>query len=252
MKKKYNVGDKLGPYQLEFLEETYVTSYNHRYGLFRCQCGQVFEAKVHNIVQGMTQRCPECRRKIRQGKNNINFKNLLGKRYGKLTVVEYLGAKQVGETKEGKKLTNSLWKCQCDCGNYVERTCNVLENNGIGACPQCRITSIGEEKIKDILNTLKINYLCQYTFSDCKDKFMLPFDFYLPKYNLLIEYDGLGHYQSSQYKSSWRTEEAVLKTQNHDNIKNQYCLDNNIKLIRIPYYDYNKIDTNYLMLLITA
>ena len=106
--KKYKIGDKIGPYQLELIEETKTTSYGHRYGLFRCQCGEIFETKIYNVARGDTQRCQKCRQIAHSGKNNNNFKNLIGKKYGKLIVVEYLGSKQVGITKENKILTHSL------------------------------------------------------------------------------------------------------------------------------------------------
>ena len=96
---------------------------------------------------------------------------------------------------------------------------------------------------------LNIEYIVQYRINGCKDVKPLPFDFYLPKYNILIEYDGLGHYNFND-KSEWRTKENVLLTQKHDNIKTKYCEDNNIKLIRIPYYDYNKLNEEYLLSLI--
>lgn len=244
--KKYKIGDKIGPYQLELIEETKITSYGHRYGLFRCKCGEIFETKIYNVVRGDTQRCKKCRQKARSGKNNNNFKDLIDKKYGKLTVVEYLGSKQVGITKENKILTNSLWRCKCSCGNFIEKTTNELERNNVHSCPKCHVTSIGEEKIKELLEELEIDFICQYSFLDCRDKNVLPFDFYIPEKDILIEYDGLGHYENSIYDSSWRTEKNVELTKMHDKIKNEYCLKNNIKLIRIPYFDYNKLTKEYL------
>lgn len=244
----YKIGDRIGPNKLELLKITKITSYGHRYGLFRCKCGNEFDAKIYHIKSGSTQQCKECRRKMREGENNILFKNLIGNQYGKLSVIKYLGSTKVGETK-GKILTRSLWELKCECGNIIQRTTNELERNNIHSCPNCNIISIGEEKIKKILNKLNIEHIVQYRINDCKDVKPLPFDFYLPKYNILIEYDGLGHYNFND-KSEWRTKENVLLTQKHDNIKTRYCEDNNIKLIRIPYYDYNKLNEEYLLSLI--
>lgn len=245
---KYQVGDRIGPNNLELLQITKVTSYGHRYGLFQCDCGNVFEAKIYHIASGATKQCKNCRKENFIGKNNINFKDLTGKSYGKIKVIKYIGPTKVGiESATGKVLTQSLWQCQCECGNYIERTTNVLERNIVHSCPECRVTSIGEEKIKKILTEHDIQYICQYKIPDCKDKAALPFDFYLPDFNILIEYDGLGHYKESQYNSSWRTKEQVQLTQKHDTIKTNYCKAHNIKLIRIPYYDYDKIDLEYLI-----
>lgn len=247
---KYKNGEALGPYKIILLKRTKVTSYGHHYGLFKCPiCGEPFESKIYHITSGATKQCKKCKQNSNSGRNNANFKDLTGKRYGKLTVINYIGAKKVGKQKNGKILTQSLWECKCDCGNIIERTTNVLERNNVNCCPECSISSIGEEKIKNILQELNIDYISQYRFNDCKDVKTLPFDFYLPDYNTLIEYDGLGHYKANPY-GSWRTTEIVEKTKKHDKMKNDYCIANNIKLIRIPYFDYNKINKNYLKQLI--
>lgn len=70
----------------------------------------------------------------------------------------------------------------------------------------------------------------------------MPFDFYLPNHNILIEYDGEQHYYDRGYKTGM-FRDTLEYTQMHDKIKTDYCINNNIKLIRIPYWDYNNIDT---------
>ena len=72
---------------------------------------------------------------------------------------------------------------------------------------------------------------------------ILRFDFYLPKYNCCIEYDGEQHFQAN---GGYYTEDFVAKVKERDNVKNQYCKNNNIRLIRIPYIDFSQIDFNYL------
>lgn len=67
----------------------------------------------------------------------------------------------------------------------------------------------------------------------------LPFDFYIPKNNILIEYDGEQHYKSVKM---WGGDNAFEKRKLHDSIKTKYCLDNKIKLLRIPYWDFDNID----------
>lgn len=74
-------------------------------------------------------------------------------------------------------------------------------------------------------------------FDSClspKNKY-LPFDFYLPDYNILIEYDGEQHYKVS----FGQNEEKLLKQQEYDKIKTEWCKQNNIKLVRIPYFNKN-------------
>ena len=69
------------------------------------------------------------------------------------------------------------------------------------------------------------------------------FDFYLPKLNILLEYDGIQHFKQGHW-------EPLEKIQERDAYKTQWCKDNNITLIRIPYTDYTKLTTEYLLNLI--
>ena len=61
----------------------------------------------------------------------------------------------------------------------------------------------------------------------------LSFDFYLPDYNLCIEYDGEQHYKEMRYSKDGKSGlDRVMET---DLLKNKFCLQHNIKLIRIAY-----------------
>ena len=105
---------------------------------------------------------------------------------------------------------------------------HVLEGHG---CPVCN-SSIGERIVKNYLDSNCINYIQQYKFQDCKDIHRLPFDFYLSDYNILVEYDGIQHFQPVEMFGG--VEEFEI-TKKHDNIKNNYCILNNIPLLRILY-----------------
>lgn len=72
-----------------------------------------------------------------------------------------------------------------------------------------------------------------------KDIKTLPFDFYLPKYNCCIEYDGQQHFKPNGFSSGY---EYFVKTVEHDRMKDQYCKDNNILLIRIRYDENAEIE----------
>lgn len=103
--------------------------------------------------------------------------------------------------------------------------------NGCG-CPVCKISK-GEKNIMNLLKSYNINYIYQKTFDNCKGyKNKLPFDFYLPDLNTCIEFDGIQHYESVEYFGG---EETLKKTLETDKLKNEYCLNNNIRLIRIKY-----------------
>ena len=110
------------------------------------------------------------------------------------------------------------------------------------------INSQGENKIKQLLDDLQILYIQQFYFLDCrnpKTNCVLYFDFYLPDYNCCIEYNGEQHYIAR--KNGIFTQDKVNEIRYRDQIKKQYCQDNNIPLIEIPYTDYNLLNKNYIL-----
>lgn len=128
-------------------------------------------------------------------------------------------------------------KCKCKiCSKEWEAVPNSLLN-GIG-CPRCKLSK-GELKISKYLDNHDIHYISQYKFDNCKNERVLPFDFYLPNHNICIEYDGELHYKVVGQFGGKKHFDSVQK---HDNIKTQYCQDNNIKLLRIPYWDFDNIE----------
>ena len=98
-------------------------------------------------------------------------------------------------------------------------------------CPNCQ-NSIGENIILDFLNNNNINYIKEYKFNSCVYRRKLSFDFYLPDHNICIEYDGIQHFKPIDYFGG---ESELLLNKRRDNIKNKFCLKNNIKLIRFDY-----------------
>jgi len=104
-------------------------------------------------------------------------------------------------------------------------------------CPSCR-ESKGEREISNILNELKITFHRQYKFEDCFSKRPLPFDFYLPTKNICIEFDGIQHFKPI---SKFGGLEGFSYISHNDAIKNKFCKENNIKLLRISYKEKNKI-----------
>lgn len=112
-------------------------------------------------------------------------------------------------------------------------------------CPRC-VSSIGEGKIEKWLVSYDIEYIPQKRFDDCVDLRPLPFDFYLPSYNSCIEYDGKQHFEPIEHFGGKEYFQYTLK---HDEIKNKYCEDNNIPLLRIPYYaDVETELSNFLLI----
>ena len=82
----------------------------------------------------------------------------------------------------------------------------------------------------NFLNFNNIHFLTQYSFEKCVNENKLLFDFYLPKQNICIEFDGIQHEKAISFFGG---EEGLRKTKKRDQIKNLFCIESNIKLIRI-------------------
>lgn len=112
---------------------------------------------------------------------------------------------------------------------------NTKPNNhlmGYG-CPTCS-SSKGELVVLNYLSDNNILNIRQHVFYNCKDKRQLRFDFYLPKYNMCLEYDGEQHFKPLTFFGG---ETGLIDRKIKDKIKNEFCLKHNIKLIRIKYDD---------------
>lgn len=122
-------------------------------------------------------------------------------------------------------------KISCKNGHtFHQKVSNHMQGKG---CPICR-ESLGERTISKYLNDNKIRYERQKKFKECKYINHLPFDFYLLDHNICIEYDGIQH---SIPVSVFGGQKEFEKTKIKDEIKDKYCLDNKIRLIRISYQD---------------
>lgn len=143
--------------------------------------------------------------------------------------------------KNGYDGVASLAEFHCDncCNDFIDYA-NYVTRRG---CPICDSSSM-EQEIGKILTKYNIIYKPQFSFVDCKDQRALPFDFYLPEYNLLIEYDGQQHYRPVNFGgiSDERALQNFETTQLHDSIKTSYCKNNNIPLLRIPYWESGNIE----------
>lgn len=124
----------------------------------------------------------------------------------------------------------------CDKHGIFQQSPNSHLNGG--GCPKCS-TSRGELKVEKNLIDNDVVYYTQKTFDGCLDKGKLKFDFFLPDYNMCIEYDGKQHFEPvEQFGGLSDFKDRIRK----DKIKNKYCKDNNIELLRIPYWKFNSIE----------
>ncbi len=129
-------------------------------------------------------------------------------------------------------------------GEFKQEANSHLQGRG---CSKCK-NSIGETKVENWLKKNNIEYISQYKFLDCcgktRRKYLLPFDFYLPDKNILIEYDGEQHFSPARWWGISKEKADILfeKVKIRDKIKTEYCKNNNIMLLRIPYIKINDID----------
>ena len=120
-------------------------------------------------------------------------------------------------------------------GDFEQVSSSHLSGTG---CPHC-MESKGERKISKFLDQKNIEYVRQKKFDDCIGlRYKLPFDFYLPKYRVAIEFDGKQHYEPMEYFGGL---ESYNRLKVNDKIKNDYCEDNFIELIRIRYDQIDRI-----------
>lgn len=197
-------------------------------------CSSTDLAKRFNVSRGMITKLWHDANYI--GKEIINSKttekDMLGKTFGCWTVI----------SKTEKRNTSGIifWHCRCICGTERDVIGNSLRNGTSLSCG-CKNISKGNERIAKILSENNLSFIREYKFKDCIDKKELPFDFYVEN-QYLIEFDGIQHYQPNfNSDNSWNTTEKVEITKKHDEIKNNWCIQKNIPLIRIPYTHLNKI-----------
>lgn len=142
-----------------------------------------------------------------------------------------------------------IWECDCDCGGTTETSVGNLMRGHTLSCG-CRHQSKWEMFITDYLISLNVTFQPQKRFKDCRNKKQtdtLPFDFYLPDYNVCIEYDGEHHFRPMDM---WGGYEKFLINQENDRIKNKYCKNHNITLVRLPYtYSKKDIENEILKIL---
>lgn len=179
----------------------------------------VWDTLPTNILKGCG--CHQCLKEKISDKNGIDHNEYMVKlsnvNPNLIVLEEYRGTE-----------TKIKHKCKVCKYEWDVKPGNILAGKG---CPRCN-ESHGEKDIGNYLNTNDIIYIPQCTFDDCKDKRKLPFDFYLPELNICIEYDGEQHFKVIDHFGG---EEGLRIRQLHDQIKTNYCKNNNIPLIRIKY-----------------
>lgn len=189
----------------------------------QCECGNITNVLSSNLRKGYTKSCG-CLQKEKAGKNTP-IKDLSNMLFGQLTVLYPTSQRLNGQV---------VWHCKCTCGKEIDvRSYNLISGNTFSC--GCLKQSHGEYLIEQLLQKNSIQYEKEKTFPSCvfnDTKQLAQFDFYVNN-QYIIEFDGEQHFNYTQ--TGWNTKEHFIKTKEHDNYKNQWCKENNIPIIRIPY-----------------
>ena len=206
----------------------------------KCTCGNICDVSSKLLLNGHTKSCGCRNTRVRQEWGKSTAKNLANQKFGKLLAIT--------PTDKRAKSGEIMWHCRCDCGKekYVSST-NLIQ--GITQSCGCLTQSHGEYAIEQLLKENNIQYQTEYIDKHC----LLPtggyarFDFKCWLHDIVyyIEFDGTLHYYTTN--NGWNNEIHLQETKIRDHAKNQYCLKNNIPLIRIPYTHLKQITINDLI-----
>ena len=194
---------------------------NKSYWVCRCECGKMITCSGDSLRRGHTTSCG-CSKIIDETNNH----------YGTLTVINLAYVKD----------NVAFWNCQCTCGNTPIVAGTHLRSGHTRSCG-C-IKSFGEQQINSILSTSNLQYKTQYAIKINDTWHRFDYAIFNNQNNIVcfIEFDGEQHFNK---RSSWYN-----NTHAKDIIKTQYCEKHNIPLIRIPYWELNKVDLDYILNLI--
>lgn len=193
-----------------------------------CQCGaEVVRSGVELRRKRSSPTCPDC---LKKKLSTIKTVNHTGETHGYLTVIRPIG----------KTDKNILWLCKCHCGNSIVLESYKLNYNNREQLSCGCLISKGEYYINQILNKMNLKYKTQYKFSNCKNSLtgaFYKFDFCIfnedDSINCLIEYNGRQHYKAAE--NGFYTEKVVKDIQFRDNEKIEYCKNQGLRLLIIPY-----------------
>lgn len=207
-----------------------------------CDCGNEVDVRTQDLTRGKTQSCGCLQREKaseigkKTAKINFihNYKDISNQNFGRLTAKA-----RIENTRPTK------WMCLCSCGNHViVRLSDLMSGNTISC--GC-IKSKGQSKIASLLNEYNIPFETEKVFDDSyydqKDACTLfRFDFFVNNH-YVIEYDGIQHFQEIPFFQL-----SLVEQQRRDLIKNNWCKQHNIPIIRIPYVQYHKLTIKDLIL----
>jgi very-short-patch-repair endonuclease len=226
-KVKKCVEEKFGVDIITFAENTTIKTCNDLIEVGCVKCDKYWKVRVYDIIRpDVTNGCLTCSGSEKKTHEQylIESQNIHGKeRYTYVT--KYTGSKD--------SITIQCNKCK---RIFNKRADHHIIGSGCDECYGGQ--SFGEYLVAKYLKEIEMEYILEHRFPDCKHILPLPFDFYLPEMLACIEFDGKQHYEAIEFFGGAKTLED---TQMRDEIKNKYCQDKKICLLRIKYDQINQI-----------
>jgi hypothetical protein len=186
-----------------------------KFSKFICKKHGIFEQYTYNHLKGFG--CSKCSGRYKYTNQDfIEKANIVHNNIYDYTAVELINI-------------NEKVKIICSKhGMFEQRGEDHIRGAG---CPICK-SSKGEKQIINYLNSNNILFIRQKKFNECRNKYKLPFDFYLPEYLVCLEFNGRQHYEVVE---AWGGQNALQNTKLNDEIKLNFCKRNGIKLLIIRY-----------------
>ena len=217
----------------KLISSEYVGCFSHL--IIECECGEKYPCSFAHVKQQAKIQCPKCSSKEISDKNRLSFKDIENKI--KRVYEDEYSLVSIDNYKNFKK--GCIIVKHNTCGNTYPTLLHTLVTRH-RKCPICeRSESLGVKKICIWLDSQNIEYIKEYKFEACFHIRRLPFDIYIPSINLCIEYDGQQHFEPIK-KFGGVENFKLIKTR--DEIKNRYCIDNDVNLLRIKYTNYKILE----------
>lgn len=233
-------GQKFGDWLVLQKDQEKSGGHYGNYWICQCKCGFQSSIRGTALKSGKSKSCRTC------GNKRTHIKDEIGNTYGLLTVLSL--DENMTDSNHFKQRHLAFWKSQCKCGNIVSVPGQYLRNGWTKSCG-CLNGSCGEQIIANLLQQNSISFI--------QDKAVFK-DLIMPSGNIgrydfvlinednqpyrLIEFDGIQHYQETQYFSC-----NLASNQQRDKIKNDYAKLHNLPLVRIPYWAINEITIEKLL-----
>lgn len=217
--------------EVKVLSGKYVNAHSRL--MFKCKlCNYEWQQTPNGILNNSIG-CPKCALKIRANRRRKSQEDF---------ILELSKLRLDIKPLENYINANTPIEFVCNQGHHFYRAPQNIFSRKIDSCPICSY-SVGEKKVCDFLDKYNVEYFYQYSFPDCKYHYRLPFDFYIESANMCIEFDGIQHFQPVDFAGKglkWANNNFRM-IQIKDNIKNDYCKEHHINLIRIPYWEEENI-----------